>query len=368
MSDGVSLRRATARIVSVPLSPRVKSVQHDLPSAYLVLLALEDEDGALGYSCLWTLEPAETPLLMESLRFVAPVSLSARGTRPEEIHAAILRRINFLGLKGVTVFALSAFDMALSDLGARRRAESIADEIGRTHDQLPTYWSGLYAGATEAELEAEIGEQLERGFQAFKMRVGHADLAEDLRRVAFVRSLLPADSSLALDAFQTWSAEEAIRFAAEAVDHDVTWLEDPVVHNDYSALARVIASSAVPIATGENEYLPEGFEQLAALRPRYLLADLQRAGGISGWRRISELAANRDIALTPHLYPHVAVQLMATAASPGPLEFVTWWDPLISYELIVKAGMVQVPDVVGTGLDLDAAAVEHFAISPWQPL
>ena len=368
MSGTLSVRRAEARVVSVPVSPRIKALQRELPSVSMVLLRLEDDGGTPGYSCLWTLELSETRLLVESLRFVAPVVLSMPGATIDEIDAAILRHINFLGLKGVTVFGLSAFDMALCDIASRRKSEGIGEELGRAHDQLLVYWSGLYAGASEAELESEVAEHLERGFQAFKMRVGHADPADDLQRVAFVRSLLPAKCWLALDAFQAWSPDEAIRFAAKAADYGVVWLEDPVVHNDYAALARVIEGSAIPIATGENEYLPEGFAQLFSLGPRYLLADLQRAGGISGWRRISEDAAREGIVLTSHLYPHIALQLMSAADSPGPLEFVTWWNPLMSYELSIKRGMVQVPDVVGTGLDLDSRAVDYFALSPWQSL
>ena len=309
-----------------------------------------------------------TPLLVEAIRFVAPVLISAEGSTADEIYSAVLKRIRFLGLKGVTVFGLSALDMAVHDLLSRRIPRHPQYKAARMRNRVSAYWSGLHLGATEYDLAAEVAERLDQGFRAFKMRVGHADPGQDLRRLAFVRSLIPAEVSLAVDAVQAWTADEAIRFSLAAAEYGVWWFEDPVLQNDYSGLARVIEESPIPIATGENEYLPEGFEQLWSLSPHYVLADPQRVGGISGWLRVAEAAERHHTVLTPHLYPHLAIQLMAGLPGDAPLEFVTWWDPRMSYELSFKDGVIDVPDVAGTGLDFDPQAIEHFAISPWQTL
>ena len=360
--------RAFARLVRVPTVPPLKLLDRELDAVFIVILSVEDSDGFKGFSSLWALHLEQTPLVLDALRYIAPVVQAAPADKIDEVDAAVLRHINFLGLKSVTVFALSAFDMALHDLQYRRTETSLADQLGKQHDHIPAYWSALHVGASEAELSCEIDQVLERGFRAFKMRVGRSDLAADVRRVAVVRSLLPDEASLCVDAVQAWNADESIYFVKQIAELGVAWFEDPVVHHDYASLARVIVVSPVPIATGENEYLPEGFDQLCALRPAYVLADLQRAGGSSGWLKIATIAERAGAVLTPHLYPHIAVQLLAAASAPGPLEFVTWWDVLMCYELVFEGGMVKVPDVVGTGLDIDLGAVEHFAVSPWLTL
>ena len=364
----VPANRAAVRVLSVPAIPSVTTVNSAIDSVFMVLLRIEDSDGVPGFGCLWTFEPAGTPLLVEAIRFVAPVLISAEGSTADEIYSAVLKRIRFLGLKAVTVFGLSALDMAVHDLLSRRIPRHPQYKAARMRNRVSAYWSGLHLGATEYDLAAEVAERLDQGFRAFKIRVGHADPGQDLRRLAFVRSLIPAEVSLAVDAVQAWTADEAIRFSLAAAEYGVWWFEDPVLQNDYSGLARVIEESPIPIATGENEYLPEGFEQLWSLSPHYVLADPQRVGGISGWLRVAEAAERHHTVLTPHLYPHLAIQLMAGLPGDAPLEFVTWWDPLMSYELSFKDGVIDVPDVAGTGLDFDPQAIEHFAISPWQTL
>lgn len=365
----ISVRRAELRFLAVPSAPVIAALGRDLSHVHMVLVRVEDDDGVTGTSCLWSLEQAETDLLAAAVRFLAPLVTTAPPLRIAEFYGLMLKHINFLGLKGVTVFGLSAFDVAFYDLVCRRLSTSLGRLLGgdRTWDSVSSYWSGLYVGAGRDELEREVAEQLERGFRSFKMRVGHQDQRVDLERIDRIASLLPRDASLAIDAVQAWTREQAHEMIDAVAELGLEWIEDPVVHNDYAGLREIVARSPVPIATGENEYLPEGFEPLLGAQPRYLLPDLQRVGGITGWRGLVDSAGKADVILTPHVYPHIALQLLSTLPYASVHEYVSWWDPLSSYELHPRDGQLEVPDVIGAGLELDPDAVERYAVTGWLP-
>jgi L-alanine-DL-glutamate epimerase-like enolase superfamily enzyme len=367
LSSPIVVKRAHVRLLAVPAEPIIAAVDRDLTSVHMVVLRLEGEDGETGCGCLWSLDQSEIPLLLEAVRFLAPLVIAAPPLTIDELFELMRRRINFLGLKGVAVFGLSAFDLAFHDLLCRRLSTSLGALLGQVRSSVRTYWSGLYVGADRSELEREVDRQLARGFRAFKMRVGDPEQEVDLERIALVTAALPDEALLAVDAVQAWTTERALEMVDALSGTRLAWIEDPVVHNDYRGLRQIVARSQVAIATGENEYLPEGFDQLFDANPRYLLPDLQRVGGISGWRRLTQRASDTTVVLTPHVYPHIALQLLSTLPYPSVHEYVPWWDPVSSYELEVNEGLIEVPDVVGCGLDFDPEAVERYAVSEWLP-
>src|SRR5450756_3256243 len=57
---------------------------------------------------------------------------------------------------------------------------------------------------------------------------------------------------LMADANMKWTVEEAIRAARALQPCDLTWLEEPIIPDDISGHARIMAAGGIPIAAGEN--------------------------------------------------------------------------------------------------------------------
>jgi len=68
------------------------------------------------------------------------------------------------------------------------------------------------------------------------------------------------------------------------------------------------------------------------------------------------------VPITSHLFPEVSVQLLAASRGPGPLEWVTWLAPLLEEPLVVRGGLVAVPDRPGLGIAFDADAVRRHRL------
>src|SRR6202011_2925529 len=70
---------------------------------------------------------------------------------------------------------------------------------------------GWYApGQTVKDLQDEMRRHLDAGYTMVKMKVGGLPLAEDVRRVEAVKTILPAHAQLAVDANSKFGREEAL--------------------------------------------------------------------------------------------------------------------------------------------------------------
>ena len=358
-----------ARVLAVPLDPIIITANYNIPDVYMVLLRLRTADGATGHGCLWVFGVPQARILVDCLRYLAPF---VSGHAPEEVGfvmADLRREVNFLGFKGVSVFGLSAYDQAMHDALCHQLGVSWSALRGRRRDSIPVYWSGLFLNQTEEELVEETRRIVDMGIRAVKFRVGKPTFKEDEHRLDAVMAELPEGAVLMLDAVQGWSTEVAISGSRRFERYQPLWLEDPLVHNDYPGLARVVNASPIPIATGENEYLREGFHQLLEIGVPYLLADLQRVGGLLEWEAVAGAASMRSSVLTPHIYPHVAVQLCSTLQqSQAWIEYIPWWDGLMHTQFEFRDGFVSVPKTPGIGWDFDDKALDRHALTPWESL
>ena len=70
----------------------------------------------------------------------------------------------------------------------------------------------------------------------------------------------------------------------------------------------------------------------------YVMPDLERIGGVTGWRRASELAAQSGVPMSSHLYPEVSVHLLNSTPTAHWLEYVDWMNPLLTSPLKIVDG------------------------------
>jgi mandelate racemase len=101
-----------------------------------------------------------------------------------------------------------------------------------------------------------------------------------------VRKRIGDKISLMVDYNQALSLEEALARGRALDGEDIYWLEEPIRHDDYAGAATLARELKVPIQLGENFSLPAAMEiAIAQGRPDYVMPDLERIGGVTGWRR-----------------------------------------------------------------------------------
>lgn len=338
----------------------------DLP---VVLIRLVDDDGAHGFSLLWAQQAPQLALFEAALDYLAPLVAGHRLDETPGIVPSLRASTPFIGPEGVLAFAVSAYEMAIEDLWCRRAEVSLGHRLGRTRDRLPAYQTGLMLASTTEALVIEARKIYDSGIKAIKMIVGKPSLSEDLDRIDAVKSSLPGDVRLMVDAFQKWNVTEAQQAAERFAAFDLLWIEDPLAHADLAGYRRLAAASPVPIATGEGLFRHADFVELADAGVPYLVGELERIGGISGWVRLADTAESSGVTLLPHINPHVSAQLVAALAQKSVWwEYIPWFDALAGSEFRLEDGALVVEDRPGCGFSPDADAVERLAAGPWRAL
>jgi mandelate racemase len=201
------------------------------------------------------------------------------------------------------------------------------------------------------------------GFRAVKLRLGYPTLAEDLAALHAVRRRIPAEVALMVDYNQALTVEEALKRGRALDRENIAWLEEPIQHDDYAGAARLARELAVPIQIGENfSETPAMRNALDAHACDLVMPDLERIGGVSGWLAAAELASERNVKMSSHLYSETSAHLLAATPTRHFLEYMDWADKILREPLRIVDGEALIPDRPGNGLVWDEKTVERYRV------
>jgi mandelate racemase len=263
------------------------------------------------------------------------------------------------GHSGIPVMASALIDMAVWDLAARLANRSVGQMLGLRTLRVPAYMSGLFMTDDFGALQREAASHVAAGFAAMKMRVGRARVQDDVTAVRAVREAIGPDIGLAVDFSSAPSREHAHRLAHALDGFDLLWIEDPIADEDPADHAEFARAIRTPVCFGEKVYTPQGFMRLIEARAcDHLMADLQRAGGVTAWTRIAALADAARLPLSSHILPELNVHLVASAPTGTWLEYMPWAEDLFEERLSLADGNITVPDRPGFGLTCNADFVK----------
>ncbi|WP_226582039.1 mandelate racemase/muconate lactonizing enzyme family protein [Acuticoccus sediminis] len=354
---------AIAEVVStyhrVPLPVVLSDSRHGTIEAFeLCLVRVVDADGAEGTGYTVTVG-RNGRAIMATLAEIAEIVDGADADLIEALWTRIWWALHYGGRGGPTVFAMSAFDMALWDLKARRVNLPLWRLLGGYDPAVPCYAGGVDLDFTLDALLAQTDRNLERGFRAIKMKVGRPRLSEDVARVAAMREHLGPDFPLMADANMAWTADVAIRAARALEPSRLVWLEEPTIPDDYAGHARVIAEGGVPVASGENLRTIRDFRALiTAGGVSYPEPDVTNCGGITPFMKIAHLAEAFNLPVTSHGAHDVTVHLLAALPNRSFLEVHGFGlERYIDEPLQVRDGVATAPERPGHGIAFDRDAL-----------
>lgn len=281
------------------------------PDMHLVLVEVVDTEGATGTGFSWTPTigaSAVAALLRDDIRTFA----LGRDTDPRELWPQLWAHLHEAGGGGITTIALAGLDLALWDLAARRQGTGVAGLIGRRHESLPLYGSGVNLHYTDDELRAQARRWADAGYPAAKAKVGHADPAEDLRRMRLIRDEFGAGRRLMIDANQRWSLDSAERALDVLGELAPTWIEEPLRADDIAGYRELRRRTFLPIAMGENLHTVHRFREAIDAGVDVLQPNVVRVGGITPFLEIAAECAAAGVTLAPHLLPDLSAQVAVT--------------------------------------------------------
>ncbi|MEM7505929.1 MAG: mandelate racemase/muconate lactonizing enzyme family protein [Pseudomonadota bacterium] len=340
------------------------STHGEMKGFEIVTARVFDSDGAEGVGYTFTVGRNGGAVHDILSREIAELVTGEDPGRIEKIWQKLWWATHYGGRGGPVVLAMSAFDIALWDLKAKKAGLPLWRLLGGYDPAVKCYVGGIDLMLSAEELIAQTEENLTKGFRAIKMKVGRPNLAEDVAKVAAMRAHLGDGFPLMLDANMIYTADQAIRAARAFAPHDPFWLEEPVSPDDIAGHARVLRDGGVPVATGENLRTLWDFKNyLAADAVSFPEPDVTNCGGVTPFMKIARLAEAFGLPVTSHGAHDITVHLLAACPNASYLEAHGFGlDAHIAHPLEIRDGFAMAPERPGHGMAFDWASLERLAV------
>ena len=361
MSPAVLIRELLADHYSIPLPGALSDSTHGtIKSFELITARVRDADGGEGVGYTYTVGAGGAAVHAALARDLAPLVTGRDAERIEALWQAMWWGTHYGGRGGIQALAMSAVDIALWDLRARRQGSPLWRVLGGFDPRVPCYAGGIDLDFPLDALLRQTDENLARGFRAIKMKVGRPSLREDIERVRAMRAHLGPDFPLMVDANMRWSVDDAIRAARALMESAPVWLEEPTIPDDVPGHVRIVRDGGLPIAAGENLHTLHEFRQLiAAGGVTFPEPDVTNCGGVTVFMKICHLAEAFNLPVTSHGAHDLTVHLLAAVPNRSYLEAHGFGlDRYIKEPLAIDAGFAVAPERAGHGVEFDWKGLE----------
>lgn len=330
-----------------------------------VLIRVETDCGIVGWGDCFSYV-CRSAVAAAARDMVRPLLLGRElDETPEQLNLELQKRLHIFGRYGITLFAISGFDIALWDIAAKRRGLPLYALLGeRRRSAIPAYASLVrYAdpGLVRQFCARAIGE----GYRNIKLH----ETAPDVIRAA--RAACGPGIGISVDVNCAWDREQAITNIAVLREIGAAWVEEPVFPPE-DLETQAVLNRLFPLGAGENACTRHEFaKMMRAGAVRYPQPSVIKVGGVTEFMAVACDAAAHGLTVMPHspyfgpgyfttlhlsailagepLFEHMYVQLEADLALGG--------TPL------PQQGHVTVPQLPGHGFTPDEAVLQRYRLN-----
>jgi len=348
------------RKVLAPLDKSHKTASGTIEAAPLVVLDVMTNAGIVGSSYVFTYTPIALKPVASLVGDMEQL-LNGKSLEPSVLSSFLATKFRLLGNQGLVGIAISAIDMALWDALAKFAKLPLSTLLGAAPKPLQVYDS---IGQMEPdETSREVEKSLKKGFRSFKIKAGHQDPKTDMEVVRAIKKIAGPDTWIAVDFNQAFCASESISRMRMLDAEDIAWIEEPVRAEDYEGHAFVRSSIATPVQTGENWWgIPDMSKSIAAGASDFVMPDVMKIGGVSGWMKAAALAEVSGLPLSSHLFAEISSHLMAASPTAHMLEWLDVAGAINTTPLKIENGKTSALELAGSGLNWDEKALEKYLV------
>jgi D-galactarolactone cycloisomerase len=370
----IEIANIEAFVFRAPVATPVRTsfgIMFDRP---MVLVRVEDKDGAVGWGEIWCNYPScgaehRARLVATAIKslLVGRIFPSPRAAFDELTYRTRILAIQS-GELGPFAQCIAGIDIAIWDLVARRAGVALWRFLGGASPAVKVYASGLNPDRPEIL----AAQKCDQGYRAFKLKVGFGK-ERDVANLRVLRNTLSVDCTLMVDANQAWDLDEAVTMAKAIAPFELLWLEEPLAADrPWTEWRHLRANSLVPLAAGENLAGEAAFEKAIAARAVSVLQpDAAKWGGISGCLPVAKRALAAGLKYCPHYLGGgigllASAHLLAAVGGGGLLE-IDANENVLRTALMGPLGAPQdgvctVSEAAGLGVTPDICGLKEFLI------
>jgi L-alanine-DL-glutamate epimerase-like enolase superfamily enzyme len=328
-----------------------------------IILRLKTDEGPEGVAYVTPLVPWTIKAIRAAVEAMAERVIGLDPLAVESINATLnskyLARPQFDGLGRS---AISLVDIALWDLKAQALEQPLFRLLGGTETRVRTYASWNLWYQYDIERLAQNGaEAVEKGFRAMKYRLGGVKTKEEcVDRTEALKEAIGRDVDLMVDMNWGWTVDKTIRIGRELEEYGLVWIEDPIPADQYDGLHEISEALQTPICSGETYHEATQFNDALQRRAFDIaMIDLE-CGGVTEWLKLASIVDGYEVPFASHMCTEVSTHLIA-ARGGMIVEYIPWMVPLYKEVPPVVDGYIELSERPGLGVELDMAAVKHFA-------
>ena len=353
------IRSVKARAVVAPISRPVKNAFGVIEAAPLVLIDVVTDQGLTGHAYIFAYTKLTLAPLVHLIEGIGR-DLTGKAIAPFDLMAIMDAKFRLLGWQGLVGMAVSGLDMAFWDVLGQAAGQPLATLLGGSPRAITAYDS--YGAVDPVADEKDLRRSLDQGFRGIKIKGGAGDLADDERVVKAVRGLIGPDVALMLDFNQSLDPAEATRRIARLAAYDLHWIEEPVAAENLEGHAKVRQTSPISIQSGENWWFPRGFaEAISAAASDFIMPDLMKVGGVTGWLRVAGQAEAASIPMSSHLFAEASAHMLPVTPTAHWIEYLDIARAIVAEPVQIVDGTITARGH-GLGLSWNEAAVAKYQV------
>jgi L-alanine-DL-glutamate epimerase-like enolase superfamily enzyme len=324
-----------------------------------IVLRLQTDAGLEGLSYITRLHDA-APAALQVLRLYVDRIVGLDPLAPEAVFDRLLLRGR--PLPWFEARAASAIDVALWDIRGKAANQPVFKLMGGYRQRVPCYASWRVEPSDDLDAIAQSAlRHVENGFTAMKCHLGPLSLARAEQHLRVLREAVGDEVDLMVDVNQLWNVKQAISYTRELAPYRPYWLEDATSNTDFDGLRQISEAIDIPTCAGETYFNIASFRPLVENRCVDIVM-VDQDIGLSGALKVAHLAEIHGLKVVPHLATEIMAHLIAAVPNGLTVEYYPWAMPLFQEVPPVENGELVLSDRPGLGLDLDEAALRHYAV------
>jgi L-alanine-DL-glutamate epimerase-like enolase superfamily enzyme len=252
---------------------------------------------------------------------LGPVLVGADPHQIERLWRGCYRVINYYGVGGAEMRALSALDIALWDLLGKSAGLPVHSVLGgASRTSVPIYNTcGDYGpmqdrirfqtdpvGLAKELLEAGIGCMKVWPFDEFASRsaghhIGDHEIAQASAGIQQIRDELGTVIDIAVEGHGLWSLPAAVKISRSLEPYSPAWIEDLIWPDNEQALKQLAASTNIPVMASERLMTRQAYRRILETgAANIVMLDISWTGGFTEARKIAADADSYQLPVAPH--------------------------------------------------------------------